>query len=142
MKCKRIICIALALAMCVSMSVANAATYVESYKRVEPTEDHMKFKSKWSEKHEPEWTMYVNGVPVKVGAILTIGYDTWWTNEDYVKNVGGSPTGAYAQGRIFNDNGWEYTDKVYGARIGTDKADIKHTTTNLRYGVIVGWPKE
>ncbi len=143
MKHRKIItCIALVLTMCVSLSMASVA-YVESLGTVTPKNaEYRKHKSKWSEQQAPEWAMYVNGMRIEVGSYITIGYDTWCTNEDYVKNVGGSPSGVYAQGRIYNSNGYEYTEKVYGSKVGGGKAEIKHTTKNLCYGVIVGWPEE
>lgn len=65
---------------------------------------------------------------------FTYGYDTWWTNEDYINDV-------YAQ----KDNSKTYYGKVRNSQSATDvtnkksgtaktgKADIKHTGKSVTY---------
>lgn len=83
-----------------------------------------------------ELKIQVKFVPDKDAPIwmkATIGFDTWWTDEDYVKNAGGVCSGFDCHSRIINSDGdsdwtgWIKANKTSG------KKDIKHTGKNVTY---------
>ena len=62
---------------------------------------------------------------------MTIGFDTWWTDEDYVNYFGTKNGNHYAA--VKNSSGdIEYTDTASSGS-STGKADVKHTGTPVTY---------
>lgn len=63
----------------------------------------------------------------------TIGFDTWWTDEDYVTKVAGCGHGYKVRGRVKNSNGTSsgWTEWKTTSRSG--KADVKHTGNAVKY---------
>lgn len=67
---------------------------------------------------------------------VTVGYDTWWTKEDYVNDCY-APTGWSHYAYVVNsDNEVAYTKTAKGG-CNTNKADVKHTGNSVTYGVAV-----
>ena len=83
------------------------------------------FSKKWSK----STTVNIKASGLSYPALITYGFDTWCTNEDYVTNVGGMPTGCKCKGTVTNSKGKsKSTSNVNAGRI-SGKADVKHTGT-------------
>lgn len=65
---------------------------------------------------------------------MTVGFDTWGTDEDYVQSFGTLAGKHYAY-VLNSDNDIDETNTV-NAGTSTGKADIKHTGTPVTYGAI------
>lgn len=87
------------------------------------------FKSKWSKAItididvEGDETLEVS---------LTVGYDTWWTNEDYVKKCW-APTGVKHYAKVKNSKGKTASTGTARGGVNTGKADVKHTGSSVTY---------
>ena len=125
--------IALAMALAVIFTtVPNVDAYAAPY-RLYSAEKHISsgFSRAWSARTE----LYPVDEVDDWGVMITYGYDTWWTKEDYVKKVGGQPAGCEAYGYVVNSEGtWNFTNVVGDAKL-TGKADVKHTGNSVYYGV-------
>lgn len=121
--------------MCGTMSnKADATTYYRSYTK---DEGNHSFKKKWKETKDWKWNVTCGGLTFDVGSFCEYGYDTWWTNEDYIKNVGGQPTGWSCWGYVKNSVGTvEETKMISGNRRG-GKADVKHTGSGVQYTIMI-----
>lgn len=114
-------------------NVASASTFYWRDKEVGPGSHG--FSHEWNEVTDLEWETTCGGVPFTIGSPITYGYDTFLTNEDYVKRVGGQPTGWGVYGYVTNSQGTtEETAMIWGNSVG-GSADVKHTGSNVHYGV-------
>lgn len=68
---------------------------------------------------------------------MTVGYDTWWTKEDYVDKFG-----MYSDNKHFakveNSNGVTASTNRVGKNSVTGKADVKHTGNTVTYHAVWG----
>lgn len=88
-------------------------------------------KTDFSKKWHKTWVFYFeNGV----SGSMTVGFDTWFTDEDYVTAFGTKAGKHYAY--VINSKG--SLDETNTAAKGetTGKADIKHTGSPVTYGAI------
>ena len=114
---------------CATMSTfsASAATWTNaSTTAKEQGKDS--FKKKWSKTITLDFPELED-----VGELtMTIGYDTWCTNEDYVKNCW-APTSWRHYGKVKNSNGSTESTKTTKGGFNSDKADVKHTGSTVTY---------
>ncbi len=107
---------------------ASAATVTGS---TTASEQDQKFKKAWSK----AIVLNIKVDDINIESSLTIGYDTWWTNEDYVNNCW-TPTGWEHKATVKNASGSESTGTVKGG-FNTGKADIKHSGDSVTYSVTI-----
>ncbi len=73
------------------------------------------------------YSFSINVEGLEMGLSCTYGYDTWWTHEDYIKEIRGIPAGFYGKGRVRNSSG-SATDTAYiPSGYNTGYADVAHT---------------
>lgn len=70
---------------------------------------------------------YVVDPSVTLYSSATYGYDTWWVNEDYIKNVHGAPRGYSTKGRVTNSAGTGMETAFIPSTYSSGKADVPHT---------------
>lgn len=119
-KVKSLVFVLLAAVMIVGLmpSTVNAAPkYSYSFSKSSG------FTSSWSY----PITVNINADGLSYSAMITYGYDTWCTKEDYVTKVGGMPTGCKCQGTVINSKGTSKTTKTVNAGRLSGKVDVRHT---------------
>lgn len=79
---------------------ASAATQWAVY--VTPTQLNKKFEKGWEVKGK---NIKFNCDGMEYYCMATIGYDTWWTDEDYIDDVGGVSAGMKCGGKVYNSRG-------------------------------------
>ena len=141
----------IALIMCTTM-LMSSTVFAATYKQLDSdrfypgdewtTEDDEEysiptsFTKKWS--RSIQWEFKDEGGAVYNACLATVGYDTWWTNEDYIEDVCGS-TGYYACGAVKNSEGTWSGDTSWGSSSkNSNKKDVKHTGSNVTYWLALG----
>lgn len=94
------------------------------------------FSKKWS--RSIQWVFEEEGGYVYNACLATIGFDTWCTDEDYIKSVCG--TGTYdACGAVKNSKGTWSGDTSWGnSGKKSNKKDVKHTGSSVTYWLALG----
>lgn len=97
-----------------------------------PSDLGQNFKKKW----DVTTTIDVDADGEDVEVTVTVGYDTWWTNEDYVDKCY-APHGWEHKAYVINGQGVKATTKTRNGGYNTNKADVKHDGSSVTYGVMV-----
>lgn len=84
------------------------------------------FDSAWSKNYTFEFKVDPD---VSQYLMMTYGYDTFLTKEDYVTNVQGTPHGYCGQGQVTNSDGTSAKTNWIESGFKSGKADVKHTGT-------------
>ncbi len=118
-------CMASAMVMALALGSFSTNT-VNAYEiSTQDTQGHG-FEKKW----DALWCFEINYME----GSMKIGYDTWWTNEDYVKNF--YMTGYKHYAKVTNSNGTSDSTDISKGSYGTPKADIKHTGVPVTYTAV------
>ncbi len=82
------------------------------------------FDKAWSKTHTFEYELD-SGVSQYV--VIDYGYDTFATNEDFVRNVHGVPHGYSGKGKVTNSKGTSSSTGWISSGFSSGKVDVKHT---------------
>jgi|GEM_PF-3416980 len=111
--------------------VCTIPVFADKYKSNSTTakdEGHSRFKKVWKD----YVCLEVDGEYYE----FTIGYDTWWVKEDYIKDVFAQEDNDKTYyGKVENSVGDKDTTNRKSDTSKTGKADIKHTGTDVTYYV-------
>lgn len=127
----------MACVMFFSMSgVADASSFY--YRKGTVSTGSLSFSKSWKKNSSLKWNTTCGGLNYTVGSMLTYGYDKGlFSKEDFVKNVGGQPTGWSCCGYVINSKGtYAETAMISGNRIGGE-VEVKHTGGSVEYGVYI-----
>ncbi len=117
---KAIVLIAVTLLICLGIGKqSNAQTWTDSF-QVKGAYSGGAWESSYS-------FSYVLAPSVVLYSSASYGYDTWWVNEDYIKDVHGAPSGYTTKGRVTNSNGSAMETSFIPSLYSSGKADVKHT---------------
>lgn len=95
--------------------------------------DHTSFKSDWKEKIK--LNIKVEGTTT-VETTMTIGFDTWAEDEDYVEDCW-APTGWKHYAKVRNSKGATESTNTVNGGFNSGKADVKHTGNSvIFYGYV------
>lgn len=133
---KKTIGIVLTLVMMIGSTLtATAATsYGPWGKVITPSQLGQSFKKSWEVK---AYEVKITCGDVEMYCIADIGYDTWWTKEDYIDDVGGVSNGFMCKGIVRNSKGensgtgWILDSGVSGYRW------VEHTGDRASYYFII-----
>lgn len=132
---KKIVCfLCLFSVLCLGMcGTSEASTFY--YRQHSETSAGHSFSKKWKVSTYWTWNTTCGGLEYTIGSFIDYGFDTWWTDEDYVENVGGQPTGWGCHGIVTNsNNSSDSTSWIWGNTTG-GSAEVTHTGTPVTYTV-------
>lgn len=112
-----------------SLAVTDSLAVTFSASTTASEQEHTAFTKKWSK----DIALDVNvGGDETAEVTLTIGFDTWVQDEDYVNDCW-APTGWEHFARVKNSSGTIADTKVLKGGFNTGKADVKHTGPSVTY---------
>ncbi len=86
-----------------------------------------------------QWVFKEEGGYVVNACLATVGFDTWCTDEDYIKDVCGTGT-YYVCGAVKNSEGTWSDDTTWGSSSKkSNKEDVKHTGKKVTYWLALGY---
>lgn len=95
------------------------------------------FSKSWSRKIQ--WAFKEEGGVVYNACLATVGFDTWCTDEDYIKDVYGSATYSVC-GAVKNSEGTWSGDTSWGnSWKKSNKTDVEHTGKKVTYWLALGY---
>lgn len=117
-----------ALIAATTMAVTGSYTVLNTSAAGRLTTNADQGQNSFSDKWSAVWTFECGDTYT---GSMTIGFDTWWTDEDFVKFFG-TKNGNHYAGVKNSSNTIEYTNTEVGGS-STGKADVKHTGTPVTY---------
>lgn len=94
------------------------------------------FSSEWERK--VQWIFKQDSETETNACWVTVGFDTWCFNEDYIKDVHGNATYKVC-GAVRNSKGKWSPDTSWGSSLKkSNKQDIRHTGDDVTYWVALG----
>lgn len=99
-------------------------------------------KTDFSRSWHKTWTMDCTGVTsdLTYSGSVTIGFDTFWTDEDYVDGFGtlGNDSSHYKYARVTNSDGVSEDTPHNQGVSATGKGDVEHVSSPVTYFVCWG----